>query len=234
MMFKVFHQLAMEQILRQLILGMKITFVLVNAPVFKRDRLLCKHFFVVFESGVGHFSDISSLYLNHPYTNIDYEVVGNIQVFGSKTVAPIADEAPCFSGHNMDLTAPLPGARKSTSYFLYNIGDYDAKTSMQDKLDGILQDANVALEIQNEGQLCTRINDDGAPCARINNGAPPPRRYGNDLCIYDDHLPVQKVQKNNPFGKRRGQRADITKKQFLVKVPVAQEVKSKDINKKRC
>ena len=38
---------------------------------FRRTRLLCKHFFAIMESGRKQFSDLTKLFLNHPFTNLD-------------------------------------------------------------------------------------------------------------------------------------------------------------------
>ena len=38
---------------------------------FRHQRVLCKHFMAIFETGKGSFHEISTKYLHHPYTNID-------------------------------------------------------------------------------------------------------------------------------------------------------------------
>ena len=54
-----------------------------NCGSFKHHRILCKHFFAVFESGKGCFDDISPIYLNHPYTSIDMDVLGGAPLRGN-------------------------------------------------------------------------------------------------------------------------------------------------------
>ena len=39
-----------------------------------RTRLLCKHFFAIIESGIKHFTDLTILFLNHPFTNLDRDL----------------------------------------------------------------------------------------------------------------------------------------------------------------
>ena len=90
---------------------------------FKRNRTLCKHFFCVFESmyNVG-FNDISVLYRNHPYTNIDYDVIQITQSvqFGEERDSAIhVDESGLDSpstsqiDFNVDQSALLPPRRKN-------------------------------------------------------------------------------------------------------------------------
>ena len=190
---------------------------------FKRHRLLCKHFFAVIKSGLGSFKDISSLYLNHPYTNIDYEVLGNVQVFApDRTSVLNPDEQEPTSSQIFDLTTPLPPPRRSKikvekqmvisdlkvlTEKVYCLNNYNAIKHAREKLNDILQDVNEALDIQNDGQLCTQ-----------NNVAPTPRRYNDDLAVYSS-LPEPNNVKNQ-YAKRRGKHADVMKKQYLVPVPV--------------
>ena len=43
---------------------------------FKRTRLLCKHFFAVISSNEKCFEDLSPLFLLHPFTNLDSDLFG--------------------------------------------------------------------------------------------------------------------------------------------------------------
>ena len=47
---------------------------------FRRTRLLCKHFFVIIESGRKQFSDLTKLFLNHPFTNLDRHLSENNEI----------------------------------------------------------------------------------------------------------------------------------------------------------
>ena len=38
---------------------------------YRRKRMLCKHFFTVIDSSKSNFSNISKLFLEHPYINLD-------------------------------------------------------------------------------------------------------------------------------------------------------------------
>ena len=97
---------------------------------FRIDRLLCKHFFAVFKSVHPFgFVDISPLYLNHPYTTIDIDVVGgaSIDVVGANAAGNIADvEEPIeheaevetdldgdVAQHSLSLSTSLPLRRKN-------------------------------------------------------------------------------------------------------------------------
>ena len=206
---------------------------------FKHDRLLCKHFFAVFESKLGDFGDISPLYINHPYTNIDWGVVGGVRVFGPEPEQQnqvIVEDQTCSSTshnetHGFDLTASLPGRRKHRAKVakqkllsdlkvitekIYNIRDYDHIMNMQAKVTEILQYANESLEMENKGELCSRVDNNSADKSAL-------RRYDNDLCIYDKNLPMEKLNRKNPYSKMRGKKADMMKEQYIVKVPVPQE-----------
>ena len=150
---------------------------------FKHDRLLCKHFFAVFESKLGDFGDISPLYTNH--TNIDWDVVGGVRVFGPEPEQQnqvIVVNQPCYSTsynetHGFDFTASLPGRKKHGAKVakqkllsdlkvitekIHNIRDYDHIMSMQEKVTEILQQANESLKMENEGELCSRVDNNSA------------------------------------------------------------------------
>ena len=47
-----------------------------NCHDFRRYRMLCKHFFAVFNSGEAMFSDLSSLFLKHPFMVLDNNLFG--------------------------------------------------------------------------------------------------------------------------------------------------------------
>ena len=47
------------------------TFCSCSRRDFRRTRLLCKHFFAIIESGRKLFSDLTKLFLNHAFTNLD-------------------------------------------------------------------------------------------------------------------------------------------------------------------
>ena len=51
--------------------GDKETFCSCSCRDLRRTRLLCKHFFVIIESGRKQLSDLAKLFLNHPFTNLD-------------------------------------------------------------------------------------------------------------------------------------------------------------------
>ena len=129
---------------------------------FKRYRLICQHFFAVFESKWGSFCDISPLFLNHPYTNIDFDVIGNVQLFGPGLAPAVSDEVTSSasgSNNNMNLTAPLPAPRKwkvkvtrqkvlsdlkVLQEKLYNITNHESH--IQDLLGDVMKEANDALQ----------------------------------------------------------------------------------------
>ena len=47
------------------------TFSSCSCRDFRRTRLLCRNFFAIIESGRKQFSDLTKLFLNHPYTNLN-------------------------------------------------------------------------------------------------------------------------------------------------------------------
>ena len=59
---------------------------------FRRNRLLCKHFFSVIRRGFRCFTDITPLFINHPYTTLDNEVLG-ISQDKNETVNIVNDDS---------------------------------------------------------------------------------------------------------------------------------------------
>ena len=57
-------------------LGNETKFCSCNCHDFRRYRMLCKHFFAVFNSGEAMFSDLSSLFLKHPFMVLDNNLFG--------------------------------------------------------------------------------------------------------------------------------------------------------------
>ena len=174
-------------------------------------------------SELGHFYDLSPLYLNHPYINLDYDVIGNVQIFRPERPAEAITDTTCdLPSHNddVDLSTPLPGPRisklkvvkqqlladiKVFTEKVHNISDYASIKS-----NDAFEEANNVLKIQHGDQLYPEIN----------NSVPiPPRRYENDLCAYKN-LHVERADRNNIYGKRR---ADIMKAQYSVKVPASEK-----------
>ena len=171
---------------------------------FKHNRLPCKHFFAVFESEVGHFHELSPLYLNHPYTNIDYDVIGNVQMFGPERPAGAITDTPCdLPSNDVDLSTPLPRPKRNKlkvvkqqlladikvfTEKVHNITDYESIISIREKFNDAFEEANNVLKNQHGDQLCPQVNNNSVPI--------PARRYENDLCFYKN-VPVEKVDRNN-------------------------------------
>ena len=212
---------------------------------FRRDRLLCKHFFAVFKSKLPYsFHDLSPLYLNHPYTSIDVDVVGGANIFENtiveveseleESVLPTQSEQP--SSTSM-LHASLPLRRKnrstSTSHEcfarlkvindkLYN--NPEARDRINIELGGILEMLNeFELFAHGDGELGVR--DKAAAVVPepddVSNvvSTLPVRRYPNDLCIYQE-LPKHKGKVKHSHSGRYGEIAEVMRKQLRTKVPV--------------
>ena len=47
---------------------------------FRRYRMLCKHFFTIFNSNLAKFDDLSPLFLNHPYMILDHSMFDNNEI----------------------------------------------------------------------------------------------------------------------------------------------------------
>ena len=45
-----------------------------TCPDFRRNRMLCKHFFAVIDSGLMSFHNITPLFRQHVWTNLDAEL----------------------------------------------------------------------------------------------------------------------------------------------------------------
>ena len=62
------------------VFGDQETFCSCTCRDFRRTRLLCKHFFAVIESNKKQFHDISQLFRDHNFTNLDGGLFGNNEV----------------------------------------------------------------------------------------------------------------------------------------------------------
>ena len=58
------------------VFGNQETFCSCTCRDYRRTRLLCKHFFAVIDSNKRQFHEISPLFLNHPFTNLDNGLFG--------------------------------------------------------------------------------------------------------------------------------------------------------------
>ena len=47
---------------------------------FKRTRPLRKHFFAIIENEMKELSDLKTLFLNHPFTNLDRDLFENTEI----------------------------------------------------------------------------------------------------------------------------------------------------------
>ena len=63
------------------------TFCSCSCREFRGTRLLCKHFFAIIERGRKQFSDLTKLFLNHPFTNLDRDL------FEDNEIDNVADPA---------------------------------------------------------------------------------------------------------------------------------------------
>ena len=45
-----------------------------SCPSFKRERMICKHFFAVFASRKTSYTDLSALFKDHPYVTLDADL----------------------------------------------------------------------------------------------------------------------------------------------------------------
>ena len=46
----------------------------------RRTSLLCKHFFTIIDSRIKQYSDLTILFLNHPFTNLDRDPFDNNEI----------------------------------------------------------------------------------------------------------------------------------------------------------
>ena len=65
------------------VFGDKETFCSCTCRDFRRTRLLCKHVFAVIESNKKQFHDISQLFRDHHFTNLNDGLFGNNEVNGN-------------------------------------------------------------------------------------------------------------------------------------------------------
>ena len=61
----------------EVFLGNESKFCSCSCHDFRRYRMLCKHFFTIFNSNLAKFDDLSPLFLNHPYMILDHSMFGN-------------------------------------------------------------------------------------------------------------------------------------------------------------
>ena len=62
------------------VIGDQETFCSCTYRDLRRTRLLCKHFFAAIESNKKQFHDISQLFRDHNFTNLDDGLLGNNEV----------------------------------------------------------------------------------------------------------------------------------------------------------
>lgn len=223
-----------------------------NCEDFRRHRLICKHFFAVIRSGKAVFDDISPIFREDIYTNIDEFVLGEGLDLTSPTVN--SDEQP--STMVVDLSASLPGPSKTSKTkfkskkdFLLNkmkvLNEKIWNVKKSASLDLLLPKVTEAIALleeaeDNGGELtqnCSAHEDGGLEeliTPHENNGTTPARRYdiiqkdihvynpSNDIQIYNPRLPKSKIRKH-PYSGRHGAVADVMKAQFKVNVPIAKD-----------
>ena len=194
---------------------------------FRKDRLICKHFFAVFESSCPFgFGDLSPIYLNHPYTTIDRQVMGNIELESIDDNADSGPDMSDFDDSNLDeIIQPLPSRRKQRNDRqkqtvlsklkvitdkVYSLNNQELQSDVESGLDDILAMIH-HFEVSNHGhgELNVRDKDNTVPA----------RRYPNDLCIYDK-LPRTKGKRKHPFSGRYGEWAETMRQLFRVNVPL--------------
>ena len=61
----------------EVFLGNESKFCSCSCQDFRRYRMLCKHFFLIFKSKLAKFYDLSPLFVNHPYMILDHTMFGN-------------------------------------------------------------------------------------------------------------------------------------------------------------
>ena len=59
---------------------------------FRRTRLLCKHFFPIIESGRKQFNNLTKLFLNYPFTNLDRDLFKENEIDNVAYPALITDK----------------------------------------------------------------------------------------------------------------------------------------------
>ena len=220
---------------------------------FRIDRLLCKHFFAVFKSNHPYgFHNISPLYLNHPYTIIDVDVIG-----GTFTAVTVREEADL---QNCDFTAPsvesvlpsltassLPLRRKNRtsnahqcfarlkviSDKLYNNPDF--RDTIDNDLVRVLNHIKeLESSVHGEDELGVHEREPATVVSEPTSSDPSPmypvRRYPNELCIYDE-LPLNTGKRKHAFSGRYGEVAEVMRKQFKTKVsvPAAETTQSSSV-----
>lgn len=103
-----------------------------DCPSFRIDRLLCKHFFAVFKSQHPFgFNNLSPLFLEHPYTTIDADVIGGVNLLSFKTRSEEVEVDPGVpASSTVEVSSapfvspsviPLPLRRKNRSINNHNV-----------------------------------------------------------------------------------------------------------------
>ena len=75
------------------------TFCSCSCRDYTRTRLLCKHFFAIIESGRKQFSDLTILFLNHQFTNLDGDLFENNEIDNDRDPTLINDKCKKISGN---------------------------------------------------------------------------------------------------------------------------------------
>lgn len=69
---------------------------------FRRTRLLCKHFFAVIQSGKRSFEDLSPLFKDHPFTNLDSNLFDGTNADNNPGSGDNGDGGDCSDGGGTD------------------------------------------------------------------------------------------------------------------------------------
>ena len=220
-----------------------------NCGDFRHNRVLCKHFFAIFESGKGNFHEISPVYLHHPYTTIDNYVLGggvslvsNIHQHENPEPIPSSSEDHEDANNVLNL-APLPKRKKSDLVnnrrrVLAEIKCLTEQVYLTNTDEGLLEIEEMIKKTRETAAevLSQQIEGTDSNLVPHTNTQPlvayppvPPRRYQQELPLYSN-LPADKGKQKHPFGSRFGQTKDMMVKHYKVKVPLPSETLADNSN----
>ena len=212
---------------------------------FRHNRVLCKHFFAIFESGKGKFEELSSIYLHHPYTNIDNFVLGGAPLPLVNPIQDISEVTPSEEEPIPFTFSSLPPRRKSglttnRRKLLSDLKVLSEKiylTNSEEGIQLIQEQVSKAMDAANE-VLSRQLGENSSDSTLITHDnhlpsypAVPPRRYEavpisnvTNVTNVTNHqytdLPVNKGKQKHPYGNRFGEKKEMMMKNYKINVPI--------------
>ena len=209
---------------------------------FRRYRMLCKHFFTIFDSNLAKFDDLSPLFLNHPYMILDQSMFGNNNDIGSPSRK---NEIPCNNMVEEDDKLNNEFSENTETIYTNHRDDLNMKSSVikRKKIDirsnwkqlidlsFTTNEEHVIIELdQDVNYLLTKFRN--IICTNCINLLPKEETKKRkkvvkecDTTINCERPPLKK--RKHPFSRRVGSVADMMVQFYRAKIALADESEEK-------